>query len=466
MTILERLGTRRRRPPLSQAALFILSVATFAACERPIVYVAGTPALETSLRKWLAFSGVAPAGTVRPQDPALVDLGRALFFDKILSGNRDVSCATCHDPLKATGDGLSLSIGTGAVVKGSERTLGPGRQYVPRNAPSLLNQGLASINLFWDARVAEEFPGPRRYRTPAGAALPTGLESLLAAQAMFPVANRSEMRGEVGDRDVFGAANELAPYDNAQLAEIWNAVMRRLLAVDGYVARFQAAYPGVPVDQFGFEHAANALAAFQVQAFTYTNSPFDQYIAGNNEALTDEAKEGALLFFTGTRCSACHFGPLLGSGTFAATATPQLGPGLGSDAPLDRGMAIQFVGQTQRFIFRVPPLRNVELSAPYMHAGAYATLDAVLRHYNDVEKALRTYDVTQLQPSLRPAYHGDAATIEVLLAARDSRIRQPFGFSENELKQLVTFLKSLTDPAARDLSAVIPASVPSGLAVR
>src|SRR4029077_17517038 len=102
---------------------------------------------------------------------------------------------------------------------------------------------------------------------------------------------------------------------------------------------------------------------------------------------------GALVFFTGTRCSACHFGPLLGSRTFAATGTAQVGPGVGGDAPLDRGMSAQFVGQT-RFIFRVPPLRNVELSAPYMHAGTYATLEAVVRHYSDVEKAVRSYDPT------------------------------------------------------------------------
>src|SRR5438034_4634564 len=73
------------------------------------------------------------------QDPARVDLGRALMFDKILSGNRDVACATCHLPAQHAADGLSLAIGTGGTGAGPARTLGPGRQFVPRSAPSLLN---------------------------------------------------------------------------------------------------------------------------------------------------------------------------------------------------------------------------------------------------------------------------------------------------------------------------------------
>ena len=469
MTIFYLFGARRCALRVPRPALAVLALMAVAACDRSIVDPPGTLALDAELRQQLAFSGAVPLDAVAPQDPALVDLGRALFFDKILGGNRDVSCATCHDPLLDTGDGLSLSIGTGAVMQGSTRVLGAGRQLVPRNSPSLLNAALGVINervtLFWDARVSEGSE-PGQYLTPAGAALPAGLTSLLAAQAMFPMTNRTEMRGELGENDVYGAANELALYDDAQLAEIWSALMQRVLAIDDYVVMFEAAYPDIPTNLLGFQHAANAIASFEVQAFTYTNSPFDRYLAGQNDALSVDEKQGALLFFTETRCSSCHFGPLLGSGTFAATATPQLGPGVGSDAPLDRGVGAPFVGQTQSFIFRVPPLRNVELSGPYMHAGAYATLEAVVRHYNDVDKAVRTYDVTQLDPALQSTYHGDAATIDALLSALDSRLRQPFGFSEDELKQLVTFLKSLTDPAARDLSAVIPASVPSGLPVR
>jgi cytochrome c peroxidase len=101
-----------------------------------------------------------------------------------------------------------------------------------------------------------------------------------------------------------------------------------------------------------------------------------------------------------------------------------------------------------------------------MHDGAYSTLEAVVHHYNNVDSAVKSYDVSQLDPSLRSTYHGDAATVNALLASLDGRLHQPLALSEDELKTLVAFLKSLTDPAARDMSRVIPASVPSGLPVR
>ena len=418
--------------------------------------------LDDQVRGQFNIWGVVPIGTVAPPNAALVDLGRSLFFDKILSGNRDVSCATCHSPLSHGADVLALSVGTGGSGDGVARTLGTGRQFTPRNAPSLINTGLGSFFLFWDGRVSD-LGGAVSFKTPAGASLPGGLTSVLAAQAMFPVTNRNEMRGEAGDHDALGNPNELAAFDSTQYSAIWGAVMQRLVAINGYVAKFNAAFPGVPVSSLGFQHAADAIAAFEKTAFTFTNSPFDRYVAHDDRAMTTEAKQGALLFFTKARCSSCHFGPLLGGQSFASAGVPQLGPGVGKDAPLDLGQDPQFQGQTQRFLFRVPALRNVELTAPYMHDGAFATLDAVVRHYNNVEQTLRNYDITQLDPRLRAQYRGDPATIEAILAATSPIVRQPLGLSETEIRQLVAFLESLTDPAARDLSAMIPASVPSGL---
>lgn len=446
------------------------AAALLAACQHTdFIGSGGTPtpplSLDARVRAAIGQWGVVPIGNLNAPDPALVDLGRSLFFDRILSGNRDVSCATCHSPLTHAADGLSLSIGTGGIGSGPTRSLGSGRQFTPRNAPSLLNTGLGSFYLFWDGRVSD-LGGSDRFKTPAGAALPGGLKSVLAAQAMFPVTSRNEMRGEIGDHDVSGNVNELASFDSAQYAEIWSAAMKRVLAINAYVAKFNAAFPSVPSSSLGFEHAANAIAAFEAAAFTFTNSPFDRYLAHDDAALTTEAKEGALLFFGKARCSQCHSGPLLGGQFFASAGVPQLGPGMGADAPLDRGQAPQFTGQPQRFQFRVPPLRNVELTPPYMHDGAFATLEAVVHHYNDVEKTLRNYDVSQLDPRLQPQYRGDAATIDAILNAASPSLRQPLNLTEDEMTQLVAFLKSLTDPAARDLSAVIPSSVPSGLPVR
>jgi cytochrome c peroxidase len=284
---------------------------------------------------------------------------------------------------------------------------------------------------------------------------------------MLPVTNRVEMRGNAGDVDRFGSANELAQLNDVDFAGIWRATMRRLLAVQEYVAKFTAAFPGTPTSALGFQHAANALAAFQVHAFTKTNSPFDRYLARDDGALTEDQKRGALLFFGRAQCSSCHGGPLLGGRSFANAGVPQLGPGVGTAVPLDRGRGEEFQNlQFYQFAFRAPPLRNVELTAPYMHNGAYRTLEAVVRHYNNVDSALVAFDVSELDPALRGTHHGDPTTLTAIRSTLDFRLRQPLRLTQTEQLQIVEFLKSLTDPAARNLGAVVPASVPSGLPVK
>jgi cytochrome c peroxidase len=421
------------------------------------------PSIDAQLRQNFQNWGVVPIGPMPAQSPALVALGQALMFDPVLSGNRDIACATCHLPSQHAGDSLSLAIGTGGTGLGPARTLGAGRQFVPRNAPTLLNAGLGPAYLFWDGRISRF--GPNGFDTPAGQALPPGLPNILAAQAMFPVVDRREMRGQPGDHDVFGNVNELAQYGDSQFAEIWHAVMQRLLAIPGYVTLFQAAFPDTPTAQLGFENAAQAIAAFELQAFTKTDSPFDRYLARDDAALSIQQKRGALLFFTKAQCSGCHSGPFLGGQGFANSGAAQLGPGVGGGAPLDLGRGELAGNEFYKFAFRVAPLRNVELTAPYFHDGASPTLEAVVRHYNDVPTALRQFDPAQLAPAVRSSYHGDDATITAVLGSLDFRLQQPLHLTEAEMSDLVAFLRSLTDPAARDLSGVAPARVPSGLPV-
>jgi cytochrome c peroxidase len=426
--------------------------------------------LDVQLRQDIAQWGVIPIGPMPAQPAALVDLGRALMFDKILSGNRDISCGTCHHPQTHAADGLSLSVGTGGSGMPPGRTLGAGRQFVPRSAPTLINAGLGLFYMFWDGRLAGGFfggpgPGPGPVQGPDGIIFPNGLPNLLATQAMLPVLNRQEMRGEPGDLDRFGVANELAQYADSDYVGVWQAVMRRLLAIPEYVTRFNAAFPGVPTTQLGFQHAATAIATFQRQALVRTDSPFDRYLGRDDAALSPAEKRGAVLFFRDGLCVSCHNGPFLGGQSFANTGTPQLGPGVGAGAPLDKGRGEVENQPFYDFAFRAPPLRNVELTAPYMHNGAYATLEAVIEHYNDVELALRTYDASQLAPELRGQVHGDAATIDAVLATLDFRMRQRLNLTAEQKSDLLAFLKALTDAAARDLSGVAPATVPSGLPV-
>ena len=425
--------------------------------------------LDQELRQQLGFWGTTAIGDVPVQNPAMVDLGRSLFFDKILSGNRDVSCGSCHEPDTQLMDGQALAIGTGGSGRAPTRALGAGRQFVPRNAPSVLNMGLGLFYTLWDGRVNEEFT-PGQFKAPAGVTLPSGLNSLIAAQAMFPILNRVEMRGLPGDVDVNGDPNELAAIHDTNSKAVWQAAMARLLALQEYQAKFNAAYPGIPTSLLGFQHAANAIAAFEISVFTKKNSPFDRYLARDNSALTEEQKRGALLFFGKAGCSSCHQGALLGGRQFANIGIPQLGPGVGAAAPLDIGRAEHMPVSQQsfyRFAFRVPTLRNVELTAPYMHNGAYESLERVVRHYTNPDSALRNYDVSQLPPALRSQVHNDANTIADVLKTLDSRFRfSPIVLNATEQKQIVAFLKSLTDPAARNLASIRPATVPSGLAVR
>jgi len=423
------------------------------------------PSLDAQVRQQIERWGVLPILPVKAQDPALVDLGRSLFFDKVLSGNRDVACASCHNPLTHLGDGQSLAVGTGGLTVGGARMLGAGRQFTPRNAPSLFNSPLGAFYMFWDGRVSGGPPGP--FQTPAGLVLPGGLSGLPAAQAMIPVTNRVEMRGSPGDRDAFGNVNELAQFADTDNTAIWGAEMKRVLAISSYLLKFNAAFPGVPVGQLGFQDAANAIAAFEGQAFAKTNSPFDRYLARDDNALATDAKKGALLFFGKAQCASCHGGPLLGGVAITNAGVPQLGPGAGRLAPLDIGRDDAGQGRqpVPAFLFRAPPLRNVELTAPYMHDGVYATLEEVVRHYNNVDSALKAFDPTSLDPSVRAGYHGDPATIAMVSATLDGRLRFPLALTAEEQRQLVVFLKSLTDPSARDMGGIVPAAVPSGLTV-
>ena len=159
--------------------------------------------LDAVLRKALAEQEVAvpDSGLPATANADLLLLGQALFFDYELSGNRDIACATCHHPLLATGDSLSLPIGTGAVVTGALgpfREKGADRSFIPRNAPEVFNRGSALwISQFWDSRVTED--GKGGFINPAGSKLPAGLPNALAVQAMFPVTSRDEMRGSLDD---------------------------------------------------------------------------------------------------------------------------------------------------------------------------------------------------------------------------------------------------------------------------
>lgn len=406
-----------------------------------------------------------------PANKARIALGRQLFFDKILSGSFNISCATCHHPFAGTADGLSLSVGEGGRGTGITRNTGSGfdaiRERVPRNAPALFNLGAREFStLFHDGRIAPDVNMPSGFASPAGHDLPEGLDNALAVQAMFPVTSGTEMAGQPGENPVAGLAAR------GNLPAVWALLAERLRANNAYVAQFGAAFDDVNgAADITFVHAANALAAFEAHAWRADDSPFDRFLRGDRHAMSVAQLRGMRLFYGRAGCGDCHAGPLQTDHSFRAIAMPQVGPGKG-DGPSgyeDFGRERVTGLPADRYRFRVPSLRNVALTAPYGHAGAYDTLDAVVRHHFDPVRSLHEFDFGQVVLPPRPDLdeHDNYALASDAIRAAIAAANElaPARLRDAEIAAIVGFLHALTDPAMLDLRRDVPFAVPSGLPI-
>jgi len=282
-------------------------------------------------------------------------------------------------------------------------------------------------------------------------------DQMLAAQVMVQIGHRASMRGDAGDLDVDGGFNELAGFDDDQLPEVWSAVMTRLLAFDEYVAMFRSAYPDVAREDLGFEHAALAIAAYESEAFALLDSPWDRYIEGEQGAIADTAKRGALLFFGEARCGECHGGTLLTDLEFHNVCTPQVGSGL------DWGRGGYTGVESERYAFRTPPLRNIGFTGPYFHAGTHATLEAVVDYHLDPCDELRDYEGDDLDPRVRPLLLRDETLYQEIERSADAIALERIKLDSTQLSELVQFLEALSDPdVAYNFGTTTPSSVPSG----
>ena len=240
--------------------------------------------------------------------------------------------------------------------------------------------------------------------------------------------------------------------------------MTELLAIPAYQQMFHDAYPDVPLEELSFGHAANAMAAYQMEVFTFLDSPWDRYLQGDKTALSPEALAGAELFYGKAGCANCHSGSLLSDMQFHNIGVPQVGPGKGAEEPYDYGRARETGDESDLFAFRTPPLRNVAITGPWMHNGAYATLEAAVLHHLDPAQAVENYDYSQLSSLMVAEDSGDTA-VHAAALNEPSFARPCPPLTEAEVAALLAFLESLTSPSALDLSHTIPESVPSGLSV-
>lgn len=413
-------------------------------------------ALDTEVRALISAYGLTgdPARGVdlpSPDDPAAV-LGRRLFFSKSLGGDFDSACVTCHHPALGGGDALALSIGVGAD---EVDLLGPGRTHpdgdftVPRNAPTTFNLGLWETGLFWDSRVETLEDGIRTPDTEYGTVDAAAGTRLAAAQARFPVTSVEEMRGF--DFVANGTNDELR-----------TALEARLQDEDGWPEEFEAVFGDGTIT---YARIAAAIAAYE-ESQVFTDTPWRAYVEGDDSAIGDEAKRGALLFFGmgpegGFGCAGCHAGDFFTDESFHAIAAPQIGRGKGDGdtGTNDFGLERETSNRNDRYAFRTPSLLNVEVTGPYFHSGAYDDLADVIRHHLDPKAGLEAFDPASIPQAGADDFAENTEDIIDFLEVSGrsiSTFRTPVEYTEEQVDALVAFLGALTDPCVIDRACLEP----------
>jgi cytochrome c peroxidase len=352
-----------------------------------------TPALSALPRVITAPPGNQPS-------PAKTALGRLLFWDPILSGSKDVACATCHHPQFGYAENLDISIGVNGVGLGSTRQFSFPNSipFVKRNSQTILNTAFNGIDsqgrynpstapMFWDVRAQ-------------------GME----AQALLPIQTFEEMRGH--------AYSE---------GDALDTVVSRLSAVPEYRLLFTRAFAGAPA--ISAENLGKALAAFQ-RTLLANNSPFDRYMRGDRAAMTSAQIQG-MRQFERTGCVNCHSGPMFSDYQLHVLAIPD-----------NRKLPESDAGANLTYAFRTASLRNLAFTAPYMHSGVFRDLDDVLDFYDDARRRPRNRNVgrDQLDPLLR-------------------RLRDV----DDSEEEIIEFLNALNDGSFdRTIPARVPSGLPPG----
>jgi len=357
--------------------------------------------------------GTAGARSAAP-DPALVELGRALFFDRNLSVNRMQSCSSCHDPDRAFTDGRE-NVVAGAVSIGAD-----GRAMGDRNAPTAAYAALVPP-LHRDASGAW-----------VGGLFHDGRAHDLADQAGQPILNPVEM--QMPDQ-----ASVVA-----RIAEnpTYVAAIERIFGPDAS-ASTDRCYAAVRA----------ALAAFeQTPLFLAFDSRYDRYLQGE-ERLTDDEELGRMLFFSPlTNCSSCHQlsttgtarqDPFTNYGYFnigvpANSAVRALNP-VSEHVP-DRGLGhnVSVGDDVMNGKFRVPTLRNVAVTGPYMHNGVFRELKTVVAFYNQ-------YVVQNEVSATNPETGAPWGPSEFPATIDRARLRVGQPMDDERVAMLVAFLRTLTD---------------------
>lgn len=396
-------------------------------------------------------------------DNQLADLGRLLFFDTVGGLNNDNNCSGCHSPTNGFGDTQSIAIGVdNNGVVGPDRA-GPRNQ---RRTPMAANTAFFP-NLMWNSRFASLSNNPFDNRAGFLFPPPEGLTlsyqpHLLVAQAFIPPTERVEVAGFSFPGDNFDIRNE---------------VLRRINNVPEYRKRFGKIYYSVRAGgPITFDMFGSAIAEFEL-TLVFADAPIDRFARGQQNALSDEQKKGALLFFGTARCIECHkvsgeSNEMFSDFTQHVIGVPQIAPVTGNvtfDGPAqneDFGLEQITGNANDRYKFRTSPIRNVALQPAFFHNGAFTRLDDAVRHHLDVFSSARSYNPNAA--GVDPDLTAPMGPIEEVLARVDPILATPINLTDDEFRQLVDFVRyGLLDQRAKpeNLRKLIPSSVPSGFPV-
>ena len=430
------------------------------------------------------LKGDASIGRVIPKPTDTIShLGKLLFFSKALGGDKDSACVTCHHPMLGGGDNLPLSIGVGAH---QPDLLGPGRSHpggkftVPRTAPTTFNIVLYDSFLFDDGRVESIGKTPLKngddgmgIRTPesfTNIADPQATSNLVQAQALFPVTSSQEMKGSTFESTINNPIVNNPLVRNHLAARLGNyGAGTSELTINSWLIEFQKAFSSLGQDAqtlITYKNIAIALSEYQ-RSQLFINNSWKRYIEGDNNAISVTAKQGALLFYKevgsgGGGCFNCHQGDFFTDEKFHVLAVPQVGEGKadGPDGTDDFGRFKVTFKESDKYAFRTPSLLNIEMTSPYGHTGVFSSLEAIIKHHSNVKRSVETFSYTSLDPAIDTS-HAVKNTAKALAKLEANRAAglpsiSDTNLSDNEIRQLVEFLKTLTDPCLKDRACMSP----------
>jgi cytochrome c peroxidase len=444
------------------------------------VWAGSDQALDRELQRLIRSHGLTgdPAKGVEIPDiqSPKAQLGMRLFFSKSLSGNQDVACASCHHPLLGGGDDLSLPIGTQEHPLPNNAAL-----LVARNAPTTFNVALWKWGMFHDSRIELLLDGKDKAAASPYGKGPLGRKGittpdvvyprpdawagkeLVQAQARFPLTFVEEMRGHNFSADLNASAyrsklaQRLGGYDPSgqglpeKVTQYWQAAFRRA---------YQAA--DAPMSTLVTEQNISELLSEYERSQLLVKNPWNQYIKGDVQAISTEAKQGALLFYRqpgsgGFGCVNCHQGNFFTDEGFHNMLMPPIGPGQRypdmTATGVDKGRAAVTGQPDDLYRFRTSSLLNVEVTGPWGHDGAYTALDKIVRHMLRPRSMALAYDPAQLRQA-RVQTDETAHNLEDILL--HSRGLPEYEHSDADVLQLVAFLKTLTDPCVKDAACLKP----------